>query len=116
PQIRVWNAHTGKCLRTLDAHIGRINSAVFSHDGMQVLSASTDGTITICGVLTGKRLMCTFTGHADSLHSATFNHDSSRILSVGNDNTIKIWDTHTRKCLSSSVYKSRILSTACSHD
>ncbi|KAF8813098.1 WD40 repeat-like protein, partial [Phlegmacium glaucopus] len=39
---RIWNTDTGECEAELKGHSGWINSAIFSPDGMHIVSASDD--------------------------------------------------------------------------
>ena len=43
--VRLWNAGTGKHLRTLTGHTGVVYSLAFSPDGKTLASGSTDGTV-----------------------------------------------------------------------
>ena len=44
-EIRVWDAHTGEHLKTLEGHTGGVSSLSFSPDGKTLASGRTDGTI-----------------------------------------------------------------------
>jgi WD40 repeat protein len=54
--LKVWNAQTAACLRTVRAHSLTVVGCVFSEDGRHVVSASTDKTIVIWDVATGERV------------------------------------------------------------
>ena len=43
----IWNASTGECVQALSGHAGQVMSAVFSGDGMSLLTASWDKTAMI---------------------------------------------------------------------
>ena len=43
--VRVWDAHTGKLIRTLTGHTRRVKTVRFSPDGKMIVSGSHDGTI-----------------------------------------------------------------------
>ena len=59
------NAETGECLRTLEGHEHLVNSAVFSPDGLVVLTASYHGTAKFWNVETGECLL-TLEGSANA--------------------------------------------------
>ena len=43
--VRLWDAETGACVRTLEGHRGPVNSVRLSPDGRQVASGSGDRTV-----------------------------------------------------------------------
>jgi WD40 repeat protein len=51
--LKLWDAHTGTCLRTFQGHSGGVWSAAFSPDGTQLLSASGDQTLKLWDAHTG---------------------------------------------------------------
>lgn len=77
-------------------HLHNVNSVAFSSDGRFALSGSSDQTIKLWDVHTGKELR-TFIGHSNSVTSVTFSPDANYVLSGSWDKTIKLWDVHTGK-------------------
>src|SRR5207245_1489818 len=59
--VKLWDAATGRLLRTLTGHREAVLSVTFSADGATVYSGSRDGTVKVWVVETGK-LLGTFTG------------------------------------------------------
>jgi WD40 repeat protein len=51
--VRLWNSHTGECLRQFQGHTGLISSICFSPDGSVLASSSNDETIRLWDVKTG---------------------------------------------------------------
>ena len=51
--VRLWDSHTGECLRLLQGHTGLISSVCFSPDGSVLASGSNDETIRLWDVNTG---------------------------------------------------------------
>ena len=96
--IRIWDAESGECLKTLEGHTNIVNSAAFSPNGKKIVSASWDSTIKIWDVESGECLK-TLEGHTKIVNSATFSPDGKKILSASSDSTIKIWDVESGKCL-----------------
>ena len=43
--VNIWNAKTGRLIKTLEGHIDRVWSVAFSPDGKLIASGSVDGTI-----------------------------------------------------------------------
>ncbi|MBQ2387231.1 MAG: hypothetical protein II300_08135, partial [Bacteroidales bacterium] len=48
--IKIWDANTGKYLKTLEGHSDWVNSVAYSPDGTKIISGSDDGTIKIWGI------------------------------------------------------------------
>ena len=82
----------------LRGHTMSVNSAMFSHDGKLIVSASWDGTIRIWDVKNGNCIR-TLKGHEDSVSYASFNPNDKLIASASWDKTIKLWDVETGECL-----------------
>ncbi len=88
----VWDVKTGAELLTLRGHTGSVTSAVFSPDGLRVLTAGReDKTIKVWDAKTGAELLA-LKGQS-SIGSALFSPDGSRIVGMGmNDGVLRIWD------------------------
>ncbi|MBO7224392.1 MAG: hypothetical protein J6V35_00595, partial [Bacteroidales bacterium] len=48
--IKIWNANTGQCLKTLEGHSNDVWSVAYSPDGTKIISGSADYTIKIWGI------------------------------------------------------------------
>ncbi|KAH7377414.1 beta transducin-like protein HET-D2Y [Pyrenochaeta sp. MPI-SDFR-AT-0127] len=88
----------GACLQTLEGHNDIVTSVSFSHDSVQLASASHDSTVKIWDSNNGACLL-TLTGHSKHANSVAFSRDSTRIVSASDDKTIKIWDVTSGACL-----------------
>ncbi len=89
--VRLWDAKTGKPLRSLPGHVGSIRSLVFTSDGGRLISAGDDGLIRIWETENG-RLLHTVKGHKKSIHALALSPDGCQLASAGGDGTIKIWE------------------------
>jgi WD40 repeat protein len=78
--VKIWNAVTGQCLRTLE---GR------SPDGQHLASASDDRTVKIWNTVTGQWLR-TLEGHRRGVLSVAFSFDGQRLASASGDGTVTI--------------------------
>ncbi|CAE7551043.1 HET-E1 [Symbiodinium sp. CCMP2592] len=97
--VRLWDAVTGRCLRTLTGHTGGVQSVAYSPDGAHILSGSGDKTIKVWDADSGTCLQ-TLTGHNSSVIALAYSPDGSHIVSGSvSDNTIKVWDAVTGTCL-----------------
>ena len=81
----------------LIGHTDGLNSASYSPDGSEIISASDDNTIRIWDSASGecKRVL---EGHTSSVNSASYSPDGSEIVSASWDRTIRIWDSVTGEC------------------
>jgi len=77
-------------------HSNSVQSVAFSPDGQTLASGSSDATIKLWEVRTGK-LLTTLEGHSDWVGSMAFGPDGQTLASGSNDNTIKLWEVRTGK-------------------
>jgi WD40 repeat protein/CHAT domain-containing protein len=88
--IYLWDI-SGNSLAEFKAHKERINSAVFSPNSKQILTASEDKTARLWD-RSGNPLVV-IRGHEGSVTSAVFSPDGSQILTTSEDKTTRLWDT-----------------------
>ncbi|HST19852.1 MAG TPA: ADP-ribosylation factor-like protein [Blastocatellia bacterium] len=98
--IRIWDARSGACVRTLQEHAEAVTSVAWSPDGQRLASASWDRTIRIWEVVSGKALQI-LEGHSGGLKCAVFSSDIRWLASKGGheDNTIRLWRCDTWACV-----------------
>ncbi|HEB93882.1 MAG TPA: TIR domain-containing protein, partial [Gammaproteobacteria bacterium] len=96
--LHLWDATTGKLLRTLERPTGPVNAVAYSPDGKTLLSGSGDGTLRLWDATTGK-LLRTLEGHTDSVRAVAFSPDGKTLLSGSDDSTLRLWDATTGKPL-----------------
>ena len=93
--VQVWDADTGRVLRTMEPIFFPISSVVYSTDGKgtQILAAWGDKTIGDAGIFdagSGK-LIREFSGHKGMIWSASFSPDGKKIVTASQDETVRIW-------------------------
>ena len=93
----VWDMKTGTILKTLTGHKS-VNAVVITSDGKQIVSGSTDSTIKIWDIETGKNIN-TLIGHHSSIRAIAITPDGKNIVSASHDTTLKVWDLQTGECL-----------------
>ncbi len=82
----------------MQGHNNNVNSVAITPDGSTLASASSDQTIKIWDINSGKCLN-TLQGHTRWINSVNFNANGEILASGSADETIKIWDIKTGKCL-----------------
>jgi WD40 repeat protein len=92
--VPIWEVASGRLAHTLVGHDAPLSSAVFSPDGEQVLTGSTDARIweTASG-----RLLHTFETNSQ-LVDAMFSQDGERVV-ITHDDGVEIWDVASRRLL-----------------
>ncbi|HYT43166.1 MAG TPA: TIR domain-containing protein, partial [Methylomirabilota bacterium] len=85
-------------LRTLKGHTDAVGSLAISPDGQAVVSASSDGTIKVWELSTG-RLVRTLKGYTDAVRSLAISPDGQAVVSASSDGTIKVWELSTGELL-----------------
>ncbi len=84
----------GYLQQTLVGHTQEVQSVAFSPDGQTLASGSTDGTVKLWNVNTGKAFR-TLSGHTDSVWSIAIAPDGKTLASGSWDRTVKLWDLET---------------------
>ena len=79
-------------------HLNSVNSVAISPDHKTLVSGSTDKTIKIWELGTGK-LLRTLSGHSSSVYAVAISPDGQTLVSGSSDKTIKIWELRTGKLL-----------------
>ena len=97
--ICIWDATTGKKLRSLKGHTSWVKGACISPDGKTIASyggMNGKGVSLKCWDMDTGKLLRELVGHGDDVRSATFSPDGSSLISTGwRDFSIFIWDVKT---------------------
>ncbi len=94
-------------IRSFEGHNSRVKSLDFSPDGTLLASASTDSTVILWEVSTGRSIR-TFVGHNGMVLSVVFSPDGGRLATASTDKTVKIWDINTAKVIRTIEHQSRV--------
>ncbi len=110
--LRLWEVSSGRCVRTFEehkwvlpglggrldkGHTGSVNSVCLSADGRWALSGSTDCTLRLWEVSSG-RCVRTFEGHTGSVNSVCLSSDGRWALSGSTDCTLRLWEVSSGRC------------------
>ena len=94
--VRLWDARSGKLLRSFPGHTDGVFAVAFSADDRTILSASDDQTIRIWDVATGTE-RGVHVGHSGRVWNLVLSPDGRSIASAGRDGTVRIWDLEPRQ-------------------
>ena len=81
-------------VRTLKGHSDDVRGVAISGDGRRAVSASTDETLKVWDVESGRELR-TLEGHTDAVHGVALSGDGRIAVSASGDETLKAWDVES---------------------
>jgi WD40 repeat protein len=92
----LWDAKSGKILKTLEEKRNGYGSLSFSPDARRIawLSMKEEQTLTLLDAETGEGI-APLEGHKGEVVSYSFSADGRRIASCSDDHTLKLWDAKT---------------------
>jgi dipeptidyl aminopeptidase/acylaminoacyl peptidase len=91
---KLWDARTGRELRTFAGHGRGLYRAYFSPDGRRLATASRDWTAKVWDVGTGRELL-TLAGHTYAVKSVAWSPDGRLLATASNDGSVRVWDAGT---------------------
>lgn len=97
-EVKIWDAATGRELRTLKGHTNGVIHVEFSPDGQRLASASLDATAKIWDMTTGQCLL-TIQEDFERVNCLAFSNDGRRIITGSSSlmpstlgTELKLWD------------------------
>ncbi|HEX7312952.1 MAG TPA: hypothetical protein VF297_03480 [Pyrinomonadaceae bacterium] len=94
--VKVWTLHPAAHMRTFPVDAAWAEFSVFSPDGRLLAGASSDGTLTVWELSSGRRLWSRL-AHSKRLATLGFDPESATIISVGYDSSVSIWRASSGK-------------------
>ncbi|KAH9896608.1 hypothetical protein C8Q73DRAFT_788949 [Cubamyces lactineus] len=87
-ELQIYEASTGRCIRTIDHHIDAYSSAVWSPTGRLFACAGADHTVHVWEMDSGSYAGIV-TGHTSLVNSVVFTRDEQHVLYASWDGTIR---------------------------
>jgi WD40 repeat protein/energy-coupling factor transporter ATP-binding protein EcfA2 len=94
--VKLWDAQTGRELRTFNDHSSVVNGLAFSPDSTRLASGGNDGFIIVRDIATGERL-AVMNSNDGAIYAVAFSPDNVRLAAANAHATVRVWDTETRR-------------------
>jgi WD40 repeat protein len=88
--VCLWKAQTTQLAAQFPGHEDVIRSVAFSSDSSLLASTSSDSTVHVWEVTTGRCQV--LRGHTDEVFAAAFHPDGTRLATAGRDQALWLWD------------------------
>ncbi|RFU31308.1 hypothetical protein B7463_g5038, partial [Scytalidium lignicola] len=95
--IKIWDAITGKHMRTLEGHLAGVSTIAWSPDSKSLASGSDDKTIRLWDRATGKPYPAPLLGHHNYVYSLAFSPKGNMLASGSYDEAVFLWDLRARR-------------------
>jgi WD40 repeat protein len=102
PSIKLWDAATGRELRTMTGHAANVRVTAFSPDSRLLASAGEDAVVKLWDTATGREIM-TLNGHSQTVKALAFSDDGKLLVSGGDDGGARLWDVNTGEALATLI-------------
>jgi WD40 repeat protein len=97
-QVRVWDARSGRYLRTFWAHTGAVTSVAFALHSDRIVTTGVDRTAIVWDV-PSHRTIAVLQGDPRPLYSAAFSPDGRWVVTGDSGGVVRVWDVEARKML-----------------
>jgi WD40 repeat protein/serine/threonine protein kinase len=90
-RVTLWDAATGRSLRTLDEVTGMNRSVALTADGKRAMAGYWDGTAKVWDTASSREIL-SLTGHTRWVVGVAFSPDGQRLATASLDGTASVWD------------------------
>jgi WD40 repeat protein len=93
--LEVWNADTGKLVRSIGVGTSRstmVTAVAFSHDGTRLATGRIDGVVQLWSTDDGTQLGSSLTGHTGAVSGVAFRPDDLQFATTSQDHTLRLWN------------------------
>jgi len=97
-QVRVWNARTGRYVRTFWAHTGAVTGVAFAPQSDRIVTTGVDRTAIVWDVPSHKTI-AVLQGDPRPLYSAAFSPDGRWVVTGDSAGVVRVWDVKAQKML-----------------
>jgi WD40 repeat protein/uncharacterized caspase-like protein len=98
PSIKLWDAATGRELRTMTGHTANVRVIAFSPDSRLLASAGEDAMVKLWETATGREI-ATLNGHSLSVNALAFSSDGKLLASGSDDGSARLWNVESGEAL-----------------
>jgi eukaryotic-like serine/threonine-protein kinase len=95
PSMQLWDADTGRQLRTIRAHSHVISALAWSPDGKRLASSSWDQRIRVWDADTWEKRLEIDAAHDGAVVSLAWSPKGQELVSGGYDGIVTVWDART---------------------
>jgi WD40 repeat protein len=98
--VEIWDARSGRRLRRVDVHLGRVNG-VASHPGDPdlVVTAGVDRSAVVWSARTGRPVVTL--PHAEAVTAVSFSANGRRVVTGDSTGSLRVWEWRTGTLLGS---------------
>jgi WD40 repeat protein len=97
-QVRVWEASSGRYVRTFWAHTGAVTSVAFAPHSDRIVTTGVDRTARVWDVSSHKAI-AVLQGDPRPLYSAAFSPDGRWVVTGDSGGVVRVWDVKAEKML-----------------
>lgn len=87
---QLWEVETGKLLQTFHGHARNVVTAIVGPENKTVISGSTDFSVRVWDVATGKQLL--LLPHADKVHAVAVSPDGKWLVTGCDDSGVRVFE------------------------